>query len=420
MRTGKLAGHDTYQGLVAFCFGRVGLVAISVFQLVFAFGGTQFMLCERNSNVDALVTDYGHSQLAMCAYLVIIGDTLPVVLHALINSSTGASPPNVPLSPWVEVLTGRRFIILATTFAVILPLSLLRDIGKLSKTSGAAMIALLYIIVAVMVEGPRTMWDEEGRERKPAIIAFVHPEILSVCLCAVALFARAHITHMTFPLSNQAISVISFAFVCHHNSFLIFASLKRPTLDRWKMVTNLSTGISLLLSALLAVSGYLSFGGNTRGNILNNFPADNVIINVARLCFAFNIFTTYPLECFVCREVILAYVYGEAGSAGDVSTTSNKAHRLVTVTLVVTSLLISMITCDLGVVLELTGCMSATALAYILPPLCYLKLASGSIWRWEKVACMACVGVGTFIMVVSTATTVWSAMHHTSTKMCRW
>lgn len=39
------------------------------------------------------------------------------------------------------------------------------------------------------------------------------------------------------------------------------------------------------------------------GNILNNFPSDNTFINVARLAFGLNMFTTIPLEVFVCREV---------------------------------------------------------------------------------------------------------------------
>lgn len=38
------------------------------------------------------------------------------------------------------------------------------------------------------------------------------------------------------------------------------------------------------------------------GNILNNFPSDNFIINIARFCFGVNMFTTLPLEAFVCRE----------------------------------------------------------------------------------------------------------------------
>ena len=96
------------------------------------------------------------------------------------------------------------------------------------------------------------------------------------------------------------------------------------------------------------------------------------------------------------------------------------ANRLITVGLVATSLLIALTTCELGIVLELTGCMSATALAYILPPLCFLKLSGGSMWIWEKVASVVGVVCGVIVMILSTILTLHDAFHSTSTKDCRW
>lgn len=81
----------------------------------------------------------------------------------------------------------------------------------------------------------------------------------------------------------QAIGVISFAFVCHHNSLLIYGSLKTPTMDRFARVTHFSTGVSMLACLIMALAGYLSFGDLTQGNVLNNFPTNNVMVNVARL-----------------------------------------------------------------------------------------------------------------------------------------
>ena len=81
----------------------------------------------------------------------------------------------------------------------------------------------------------------------------------------------------------QAIGVISFAFVCHHNSLLIYGSLKTPTMDRFARVTHYSTGISMLACMAMALGGYLSFGDLTQGNVLNNFPTNNVMVNIARL-----------------------------------------------------------------------------------------------------------------------------------------
>ncbi|KAG1142508.1 hypothetical protein G6F37_004840 [Rhizopus arrhizus] len=217
---GKLSGTSTYQDLMEFAFGKPGLIAISIFQFVFAFGG-------------------------MAAYCVIIAMKVQVIqFHMLFV----------------------RYI-----------LKLTKDISKLAKTSALALAAIIIIIVSVAIEGPQMSMNLKGSSA------------------------------LRFNLVNnevfQAIAVISFAFVCHHNSFLIFGSLKQPSLNRFAVVTHWSMGIALITCLALAVAGYWSFTDKTMGNILNNFPSDNVLINIARLSFGLNMFTTIPLEAFVCREV---------------------------------------------------------------------------------------------------------------------
>jgi hypothetical protein len=39
VKTGRIAGKDSYQAVASFAFGRKGLYAISLFQFIFAFGG---------------------------------------------------------------------------------------------------------------------------------------------------------------------------------------------------------------------------------------------------------------------------------------------------------------------------------------------------------------------------------------------
>lgn len=68
-----------------------------------------------------------------------------------------------------------------------------------------------------------------------------------------------------------------------HNSLLIYGSLKRPTLDRFATVTHYSTAVSLCMCLAMGVAGFLSFGSKTQGNVLNNFPSDNILVNIARL-----------------------------------------------------------------------------------------------------------------------------------------
>ena len=165
----------------------------------------------------------------------------------------------------------------------------------------------------------------------------------------------------------RSISVISFAFVCHHNSLLIYGSLKEPSMDKFKTITHYSTLIAAVAALSMSVAGYWSFEDKTLSNVLNNFPQTDTVVNIARFCFGLNMFTTLPLECFVCREVLETYFFrGEY---------ERRRHIVLTTALVVSAMIVSLLTCDLGVVLEVTGGLSATALAFFFPSICYLKLS---------------------------------------------
>lgn len=190
----------------------------------------------------------------------------------------------------------------------------------------------------------------------------------------------------------EAIGVISFAFVCHHNSLLIYGSLRKPTIDRFSRVTHYSTGISLIACLVMALSGYLTFGDKTLGNVLNNFPQDNLMVNIARLFFGLNMLTTLPLEAFVCREVMNEYYFPDEPYHPN-------RHIIFTTSLVVSALTLSLMTCDLGVVFELFGATSACALAFILPPLCFIKLTKKR--TGQTYMAMGVVGFGCTVLVIS-------------------
>ncbi|KAF2085939.1 hypothetical protein K490DRAFT_45383 [Saccharata proteae CBS 121410] len=339
----KLSGANSFQATVQHCFGHTGLIAISVAQWAFAFGG-------------------------MVAFCIIVGDTIPQVLAAIF--------PSLPRMHFLWLLTDRRAVIVLFILGVSYPLSLYRDIAKLAKASTLALISMLVIIVTVITQGFRVPPDMRGQLRGSLII-----------------------NDGVF----QAIGVISFAFVCHHNSLLIYGSLRKPTLDRFARVTHFSTTVSMLACLLMAVSGYLTFGDLTQGNVLNNFPSDNIVVNIARLCFGLNMLSTLPLEAFVCREVMETYWFaGESWNAN--------RHLVLTTGLVCAATAASLLTCDLGAVFELIGATSACALAYILPPLCYLKLSKKEDGRKERWAARICVVFGCTVLVISLVQAVMKIM----------
>ncbi|KOS13707.1 amino acid transporter [Malassezia pachydermatis] len=301
----KLSGRGTYIDIMGHCFGQYGRIAVSVFQFVFAFGG-------------------------MCAFCVVVGDTIPNVISSIF--------------PFLRdtFLSNRQFVIVLCTMAISFPLSLYRNIESLSKASAVALVSMVIIILAVVVRGPAMPAELKG---DPALrFTIIHPMNVT-----------------------RSIAVLSFAFVCHHNSLLIYGSLKEPSMDKFRRVTHYSTFISAMAATAMSIAGYWSFEDKTLSNILNNFPQTDLVVNIARFCFGLNMFTTLPLECFVCREVLETYFFeGEY---------ERKRHIILTTSLVVSSMMVSLLTCDLGIVLELTGGLSATALAFFFPSVCYLKLS---------------------------------------------
>jgi sodium-coupled neutral amino acid transporter 11 len=69
-------------------------------------------------------------------------------------------------------------------------------------------------------------------------------------------------------------------------------------------------------------------------------------------------------------------------------------------------MLVSLLTSDLGIVLEITGSTSAVAIAFLLPPLCYMHLTGAGEWRsWAREkkwwGPALCTGFAAALMVIS-------------------
>lgn len=81
------------------------------------------------------------------------------------------------------------------------------------------------------------------------------------------------------------------------------------------------------------------------GDLLENYCWDDDLMNISRLLFSITILLTYPIECFVTREVIQNSLFS--------APISERTHYLITLCVVGTAYLISISTDCLGVVLEL-------------------------------------------------------------------
>jgi sodium-coupled neutral amino acid transporter 11 len=112
----KLSGANSFQATVEHCFGKSGLVAISL---------AQWLLCVHfppRLKYRRLIKDSAFG--GMVAFSVIVGDTIPRVLKAFF--------PSLADTAFLWLLTDRRAVIVLLILGVSYPLSLYRDIAKAS------------------------------------------------------------------------------------------------------------------------------------------------------------------------------------------------------------------------------------------------------------------------------------------------
>ncbi|XP_077979086.1 putative sodium-coupled neutral amino acid transporter 11 [Glandiceps talaboti] len=339
----ELSGTNNYQELVRAAFGKPGYIWLSAIQFLYPF-------------------------IAMISYNIIIGDTITIVLMRIFHLPE-AAPESVAMGT-DHVLANRYFIISVSTVLVTLPLSAYRNITKLVKVSIVSLFMVAFIVLVIIIRtatmGPHIPPTEDAWD-----------------------FGHIHFT--------QAIGVMSFAFVCHHNSFLIYDSLEDPTIKRWSLVAHWSVLISFGISALFGACGYATFTGYTQGDILENYCHEDDLANAARFIYGITIMFTYPIECFVTREV-LDNIIVNWGYAEKPQTLTR--HLVETLILVGLTLGISMATDCLGVVLELNGVLGAVPLVFILPAASYLRFEEGKLYSLRKLPALIICIIGVLSMVV--------------------
>ena len=146
-------------------FGRKGRAACSFFQFAFAFGVSLSLLSPSLPSL-SLIT-LGSIQ-GMCAFCVILGDTIPRVLQSVIGDDVNG---------FIKFLVSRQVVTFLLTVGISYPLSLYRDIEKLSHASALALVrcvesihfrpnpletdfgriilhSMVVIVVSVAVRGP--------------------------------------------------------------------------------------------------------------------------------------------------------------------------------------------------------------------------------------------------------------------------
>jgi len=294
--------------------------------------------------------------------LLIVGTNLPSVLRAF----TG-----------LDIVIFRREYILIISGCVFLPLAFFKNISNYainSFLSIMSLIALEFIVLYKAIAGG----GNSGNIPAGALNIFGNGQFLS------------------------ALGGTSFLFVCHDIQFSVFSSFENATRKRWSIVVYLTMVLTIVTFLFLGYTGYFMFYTNVYANILDNFPQNDIPANVARILLSLNVMMSVPYMCFMPRISLYAIITLFFGKLN-----RTFFHVCFTILIITLGVLIAEVVTDLGALFEIIGGISAVGLAYIMPPLIFLRLEKGSLLSPKKIIHIIILVFGVIAMFGSVIQTIY-------------
>ncbi|KAL7547052.1 hypothetical protein ACHAWF_010372 [Thalassiosira exigua] len=195
VETAKHVDATSYETLCETAFGQVGWVLCNVMMFMMAWG-------------------------PMLSYQMIVKDTLGNLLGY----------PG-------------HYCLIISSLAIMLPLSLQRDMADLAKTSRISVLFNIGLVGIIAKFSPTSeSISEAGGIGSIISQSTVRPGTLAIGL-----------------------GVISFAFSCQHSSLIIAGSLENPTRERWSKASWAALGFCTVLSLVMGSYGYVGFLEDTEG-----------------------------------------------------------------------------------------------------------------------------------------------------------
>jgi amino acid permease len=286
-----------------------------------------------------------------------------------------------------DLWNGRTSNIIAITAALLLPLSLIKDLSALAFTSILGFASILYTVIFIViraldgsyivgsgkfaVEGVLTAMPSF---EKSSLWNFDFSSLVLASNLGLAYIAHYNgYVHCFFWDSSRPQRIVSIA---HSFPFLatfyrpnFYRSLKDANTKRFRKMVNISFFMLVVLYSVAMTAGYSTFGEACSGNILLNYHPDDILSTLGRVATGFSILFGFPLVACGARESLV----GVASSLGFDGIGADKNHFLLVLGILSFVTAISCTVKDVSLVVGLTGAAMGSFIVYICPALIYTK-----------------------------------------------
>ncbi|GAB1222392.1 hypothetical protein ENUP19_0106G0022 [Entamoeba nuttalli] len=260
-----------------------------------------------------------------------------------------------------------RSLMITLMSLLILPLTFFKNLSALKFTSIISIICIFYTMITIIVE----------------------------------YFTRYKQLHISAKFANfqwsmfRGFPIMTVAFCGHYNVLRFYTELSQRSTFKMSFVQVVSTLIALGTYSLVGTFGYLSRGSECSGNILVNYPYDDIPILVACASFCLVMAASFPLVHHAERDLFDQLFFGMWKD-------SDKRRIFETLTLVSLIVLIALAVSQIEVVLAYNGAIFGVLVVYIFPSLFVYKTHQG-ILKWLGLSIMILGVILSIVGVVLTS-----------------
>uniref|UniRef100_A0A8C9W3I5 Sodium-coupled neutral amino acid symporter 2 n=1 Tax=Scleropages formosus TaxID=113540 RepID=A0A8C9W3I5_SCLFO len=294
-------------------------------------------------------------------------------------------------------------LVLLVSLVIILPLSLLRNLGYLGYTSGFSLLCMVFFLVVVIYK----------KFQIPCPLPLEQDAVnatLNTTVSKMAAYFLEHVNNATdysddvcapkyFVFNSQtvyAVPILTFAFVCHPAILPMYEELKDRTQKKMQNVANVSFLTMFIMYLLAALFGYLTFSDNVESELLHTYSKVykfDVVLLVVRLAVLTAVTLTVPVVLFPIRTSVNQLLCASREF-------SWLRHIIITVVLIGGTNMLVILVPTIRDIFGIIGASSAAILIFILPSAFYIKLVKKEPMNsFNKIAATLFLCTGFLVMI---------------------
>ncbi|CAL9683028.1 unnamed protein product [Knipowitschia caucasica] len=327
---------------------------------------------------------------AMSSYLFIVKYELPIVIEAFTGTSS-------------EWYTNGDYLVLLVSAVIILPLSLLKNLGYLGYTSGLSLLCMVFFLIVVIIK----------KFQIPCPLQIIDDAVINETLSRMINSTSPRLNHTTgdnsedvctpkyFVFNSQtvyAVPILTFAFVCHPAILPMYEELKDRSRRKMQGVANVSFLSMFIMYLLAALFGYLTFNVRVEPELLHTYSKvykADVLLLIVRLAVLTAVTLTVPVVLFPIRTSVNHLLCASKDF-------SWVRHIIITVVLLAATNALVIMVPTIRDIFGFIGASAAGMLIFILPSAFYIKLVKKeSMKSVQKIGATAFLIFGFLVMIGS-------------------